>query len=134
MRSKFESRVAKLLTKEGVKFEYEPFQIEYHSKVRGGFCGDCESKGVLKSQWYTPDFWIPGHDAIIETKGRFTSKDRTKMIDLVEAWPNYKFYMWFMTDNKIHKKSKTRYSDWCEANGISYHIGEEVPEWLDKIK
>lgn len=55
MRSKFEENVAKLLTKNKVKFKYEPHALNY----------------VLERN-YWPDFKIGS--IYVETKGRFSSR------------------------------------------------------------
>lgn len=127
-RSKFEQRCADQLTNKGVVFEYEPFELEYFSKVRGGECASCGDRDVFKARWYTPDFVVKR--IIIEAKGKFTSENRTKMLDVIKAWPEYDIRMWFMYDNKLSKSSKVRYSDWCEKHGIKYHVGKEAPPWI----
>jgi hypothetical protein len=114
----------------GVEFEYEPFQLEYFSKVRGGECHECGGRDVCKTRWYTPDFWIPEHNMVIEAKGKFTSENRTKQLDIIDAWPDLDIRMWFMYDNKLNKKSTVRYSDWCKRHGIVYHVGKELPTWV----
>lgn len=54
------------------------------------------------------------------------------MIAVREANPALDIRMVFAADNKLHKHSPTRYSDWCVKNGFKYHIGIDVPrEWLD---
>ncbi len=128
-RSNFEAYCAELLDEAGDKFEYEPFQLEYYSSVRGGECGDCGSRKVHKIRWYTPDFYIPNQKIVIECKGKFTSENRTKMLDVIASWPELDIRMWFMYDNKLTKKSKVRYSDWCRKHGITYHVGKEYPKW-----
>jgi len=129
-RSNFEKLCADELTNARVKFEYEPFQLEYFSKVRGGECEECGSRKVHKTRWYTPDFYVPRNKIIIEAKGKFMSANRTKMLDVIDAWPKYDIRMWFMYDNKLTKKSTVRYSDWCRRHGITYHVGKELPPWV----
>lgn len=113
----------------GVTFEYEPFQLEYFSKVRGGECHECGGRDVCKTRWYLPDFYVPKNEIIIEAKGRFDGANRTKMLDVIEYWPQYDIRMWFMYNNKLTKKSTVRYSDWCDRHGITYHVGKELPPW-----
>lgn len=135
MRSKFEGNVADMLRREGVAFDYEPFNLEYYSKVRSGVCDECGGSTVYHKRRYLPDFWIPKHDVVVEAKGKFTSANRTKMLDVIRDWPEIEFIMWFMADNKLTKKSTTRYSDWCKKHGITYHVGlKEKPEWLTRLK
>ena len=130
-RSHFEAGCATELTRMGIIYEYEPFDLEYFSKVRGGECNDCGSHDVEKIRWYCPDFWVPRHSTVIESKGKFTSENRTKMLDVIAAHPDINVRMWFMYNNKLHKKSTVRYSDWCEKHRVTYHIGKEAPLWND---
>jgi hypothetical protein len=71
-----------------------------------------------------------GNGVIIETKGRFTAADRRKMLAIKESHPDLDIKMLFMRDNKIHKRSLTTYSMWCDANGYDYSVGELKEEWL----
>jgi len=130
-RSNFERVCASELMLMGIEYEYEPFDLEYFSKVRGGECNDCGGHDVEKVRWYCPDFWVPDHQTVIEAKGKFTSENRTKMLDVIKAHPEIDFRMWFMYDNKLTKKSTVRYSDWCKTHGITYHVGKEAPPWDD---
>lgn len=111
-RSKFEAKTAKFLRTRKVKFKYESMRILYT---------------LMHS--YKPDF-ILENGVIIETKGRFTSKDRTKMERICNENPQLDIRLFFMKDNPIYKGSTTRYSDWCTARGIKYCIGEIPDDWL----
>lgn len=87
---------------------------------------------------YIPD-WIleqPGHHPIIiEAKGYLRPADRTKMIAVKKANPSLDIRFIFPQDNKLTKKSKMRYSDWCNKNGFKYHIGTQIPdEWFVKTR
>jgi hypothetical protein len=131
MRSKFERRIAKELDDAGVDYTYETYSYEYDEPLRKNKarCMDCGSSDLMRSGWYTPDFFI--HNGyIIETKGRFTAADRRKMKCVTEQWPDEKFVMLFMRDNKIAKNSKTFYSDWCMDNDIDFSIGTFKQEWI----
>ena len=68
-RSNFEVGFASDLIKRGVSFDYEPDSYEY----------------VPNPTTYTPDFYIPEHNFYVETKGFFTSEDRTKTFDFSQA-------------------------------------------------
>lgn len=131
MRSNFERVCASELLLMGVSFEYEPIELEFHSRVRSGTCNDCGGTNVVKVRWYTPDFVIEDKKIIIEAKGKFTAENRTKMLDVVRDHPEWDIRMWFMYDNKLSKKSTIRYSDWCIKHGITYHVGKEAPPWTD---
>ena len=134
MRSNFEKTCASELMLAGVDYEYEPFQLEFMSRVRSGECEDCGGSEVYQVRWYTPDFWVPKHDVVIEAKGKFTRENRSKMLDVIKAWPELDIRMWFMYNNKLEKKSKVRYSDWAEKHGIVYHCGnKEAPKWLKDL-
>jgi hypothetical protein len=80
--------------------------------------------------WYTPDFYLPKSSLFIETKGRFTASDRRKMLSVITGHPDDRFVMLFMRDNKIHKRSQTVYSEWCEQNGIEWSINTVKEEWI----
>ncbi len=131
MRSRFERRIAEELHHAGVKYEYESIQLEYEEPVRKSRarCGECGSSNLLRLGWYTPDF-ILSNGILLETKGRFTAADRRKMLAVRDAHPDLRIVMLFMRDNKIHKRSKTKYSDWCMQNDVEFAIGHPLKEWL----
>ena len=130
-RSKFEDRIEQDLKDAGVEYEYESIQLEYQEPLRKNLasCDTCGSTNLVRTGWYTPDF-ILSNGLIIETKGRFTAADRRKMLAVKESHPDLKIVMCFMRNNKIHKNSGTKYSDWCDANGMEYSIGKLKKEWL----
>lgn len=138
MRSNFERTIAASLRSRGIKFEYESEQLEYYTKVRGGCCWECGSEGeCYQRRWYTPDFIIRRNKSIkarddlyIETKGKFTSRDRSKMVDVKKAHPDLDIRFVFMRDNYLSKRSKIRYSDWAIQNNFEYAIGDIPDEWL----
>jgi hypothetical protein len=131
MRSRFERRIAKELKDAGCKYEYEAIQLEYEEPLRrnNATCGECGSKDLRRTGWYTPDFLLE-NGLILETKGRFTAADRRKMLAVTTQHPDERIVMLFMRDNKIHKNSSTHYSDWCMDNDIEYAIGHPLKEWL----
>lgn len=132
MRSKFEKRIAKELDDAGVSYEYEQFSYAYTEPLRRNsiFCSSCSSTDIRRSGWYTPDFFLDS-GIIIETKGRFTAADRRKMLAVREAHKDLEdIKLCFMRDNKIHRSSKTHYSDWAMENGFDYSIGNLKDEWL----
>lgn len=118
-RSKFEKGIADQITKAKIPYEYEGTRLPY---------------SIL--HWYTTDFELYGKDKkfFIETKGRFTSKDRTKMLAVKAAFPNDDFRMVFMRDNYLYKGSKTKYSDWCKKNGFKYAVGHVPKSWIKEAK
>ena len=132
MRSKFEKKIATLLHSKGVKYEYEAYQFPYTEPLRKNRskCEDCGSTNLVRMGWYTPDFWLPSSAIFIETKGRFTAADRRKMLSVIEGNPDDRFVMLFMRDNRIHKRSNTTYSEWCDQQGIEWAVAEPKEEWL----
>lgn len=138
MRSKYEERIAKELKDAKIKFKYEEYTYEYERTLRKNRarCLHCGSTDLSQTGRYTPDFFIPNKTnksyTIIEGKGRLTASDRAKLLAVRDAHPDLKnIKLMFQRDNKIHRKSKTKYSDWATANGFDYVIGTTVPkEWL----
>ena len=52
------------------------------------------------------------------------------MLAVIEGHPDRKFVMLFMRDNRIQRRSKTYYSDWCMERDIDYDVGQLKQEWL----
>lgn len=53
---------------------------------------------------------------------------------VINQHPDKDIRMLFMRDNYIYKGSKTKYSDWCKAHGIKYHVsahGTVPEEWFE---
>ena len=96
-RSGLEKQVAELLKELSVKFEYESTKVPYELQCN-----------------YTPDFLLP-NGIYLETKGQFTSEDRRKMLAVKKQHPELDIRMVFQAPfNKISKRSKTTYAQWCE--------------------
>lgn len=84
-------------------FEYEQNKMEY-----------------IQFREYKPDFSKNGFFHI-ETKGKFDAQDRRKMKDVLDQHAHQYILMVFgRADNKITKRSKTTYGDWCTKNNISW--------------
>jgi hypothetical protein len=132
VRSKFERRIAKELKDAGIGFDYEKTSYEYDEPLRKNRarCSDCGSTKLLRTGWYTPDFFLHTGGVIIETKGRFTAADRRKMIAVKKEHPDLDIKMLFMRNNKLQKNSRTYYTDWCEQNGYDYAVGTFKEEWI----
>jgi len=113
-RSGLEKQVAELLKELSVKFEYESTKVPYELQCN-----------------YTPDFLLP-NGVYLETKGQFTSEDRRKMLAVKKQHPELDIRMVFQAPfNKISKRSKTTYAQWCEKNGIQWAPYHSIPlEWL----
>lgn len=70
----------------------------------------------------------------LECKGRFLPVDRKKILLVLEQNPTLNFKILFMRDNFLRKGSKTKYSDWCRKNGVTFAVSSSgiPPEtWLD---
>ena len=112
-RSKFEARIEKEYFRGKVAYEYEKYSYNYFVPVARTFCGECGSKDILTSRWYTPDYFI-SNGVIIELKGKLDAKERKKLLAVREDNDDLKdLKLVFMRDNKIHKSSTTRYSKWA---------------------
>ena len=118
-RSGLEEKIAQQLTEAGIDPKFETIKLPYT---------------VNKNCTYTPDFPV-GKRIIIETKGRFQTADRMKMLLVKEQHPEYEFRFIFTNPNaKISKVSNTTYGRWCEKNGFKYAAKVVPEEWLKEIK
>ena len=130
-RSKFEKSFADKLTKAGLEYVYEGTSLDYLKPINKGWCKACESKKVFQRSVYIPDFFFPEYNFYIECKGKWTGDDRKKHLAVRETNPDVDIRFVFMSDNKLHKNSSTRYSDWCIQHGFSFTIGgrsAEIPK------
>ena len=113
-RSKLEKKIADLLTKLGISYEYEsnkiPYTIQHH---------------------YIPDF-VLSNNIYLETKGYWDPKDRRKVLAVKRDNPDLDLRMVFQAPyNKISKKSKTTYAQWCEKHDIPWSSFHNIPlDWL----
>lgn len=115
-RSGLEERIAQELLERGVDFEYEQMKIEFLRPA--------------KKSKYTPDFVLP-NGIIIETKGRFLTADRQKMLLIKDQHPGLDIRFIFSNANqKISKQSKTTYGMWAERNGFPFSNGDLPLDWL----
>jgi hypothetical protein len=121
-RSGLEESLAAFLRSKGIPFEYEQNKIEYTVPSRGAK--------------YTPDFYIKtktGKTIIVETKGRFLTADRQKMILVKQQNPDLDIRIVFSNPNtKISKQSNTTYGMWCDKHGFPYASKVVPEEWLDE--
>ena len=115
-RSGLEEKVADLMVELGVKYDYEstkvPYQIQHH---------------------YTPDFLLPS-GIYLECKRLldWEAEDRRKIKAVKEQHPEIDLRMVFQSPyNKISKKSKTTYAQWCDKHGIPWTSFTNIPiDWL----
>ena len=113
-RSKLEENIANLLEGLGVSYEYES-----------------EKLGYTIEHTYTPDFVLPNY-TYIEAKGYWSPADRRKILNVKKANPEIDLRMVFQSPyNKINKKSKTTYAQWCEKHDIPWSEYHNIPlDWL----
>lgn len=118
-RSGLEERIAKELLLAGIDPKFESVKLPFVE---------------YKNRTYTPDFPITD-TIIIETKGRFLTADRMKMLEVKRQYPDIDFRFIFSNSNaKISKVSQTTYGKWCEKNGFKY-ADKHIPlEWIIEIK
>lgn len=118
-RSGLEKDIAAQLRACGIDPKYESLKLKYR---------------VVKDHTYTPDFPIT-NKIIIETKGRFLTSDRMKMLLIQKQYPEYDFRFVFNNSKaRISKISKTTYGEWCERNGFKYADRFIPQSWLEEIK
>lgn len=123
------------LTKAKVRFKYEPYILQYDVTPRGARCATCGTHGeVYVRRRYVPDWVTEDDQLIVESKGKFTPSDRTKMLAVIAAHPTKEFRMLFMRDNWLTRKKLEKYSDWCNKHGIKYAIGEFPKAWIKDFK
>ena len=113
-RSGLEKQIANLLEGLGISYEYESKKLAY-----------------TISHNYTPDFILPNH-VHLEAKGWWSPADRRKVLAVKRDNPDIDLRMVFQSPyNKISKKSKTTYAQWCERHNIPWTTWQEIPmEWL----
>lgn len=130
-RSHSESMIADWLDKNNVKWEYEGYEFDYVSRIKGGICEKCGEPAVQK-RVYTPDFWLPDYGFFIEVKGQLTSHDRKKMRDFKRSNPGVDVRLLLLANNLLTTGNKNggRYSDWCEKFGFIYCLRSVEPKWL----
>lgn len=113
-RSGFEERVAK----SNPEAEHEPSE----PKVTYSMC-----------KRYIPDF-VLSNGVIVEAKGYFESKDRTKMLLVKKQNPGLDIRLLFQRANNRLTKSvnSLMYWQWAERHNFPWSEGETIPkEWYD---
>ena len=85
---------------------------------------------VHKTSRYTPDFVQP-NGIVIETKGRFMSKDRVKHKLVQAQHPDLDIRFVFSNPKaRLNKTSKTTYGMWCDKNGFKFAAKLVPEEWM----
>ena len=117
-RSGLEEQIAKELEASGIDPKFETIKLPFVEH---------------KNRTYTPDFPV-SKQIIIETKGRFLTADRMKMLEVQKQYPNIDFRFIFSNSKaKISKVSQTTYGKWCDKNGFKYADKHVPQEWLKEI-
>lgn len=117
-KSGLEDTVSQQIESKGIKVEYETEEIKYIIPA--------------SPHTYHPDFKLP-NGIRVETKGRFVLADRKKHILVKEQNPQLDIrFVFTNSKNKINKKSKTTYADWCDKNGFKYADKVIPDEWFTK--
>ena len=113
-RSKLEEKVSDLLCELGIDYEYETTKVDYQI-----------------THYYVPDFILP-NGVTLECKGYWDSVDRRKIKNVIEQNPQLDIRMVFQSPyNKISKRSKTTYAQWCDRHKIPWCAYHNIPiEWL----
>lgn len=114
-RSAFEMEVeAALNALLGREVEYEATRLEY-----------------VKRAAYVPDFddkpYGPSVRVHYEAKGRFLSKDRSKLLAVKKAHPSVDIRLVFQRNNKLSKTSNTTYMDWAAQHGFPAAVFPDLP-------
>ena len=118
-RSGLEEKIAAQLRLAGINPCYESRKLPYR---------------VEETHNYTPDFPVT-KSLIIETKGRFQTADRMKMLKIKAQYPDIEFRFVFTNSKaRISKASQTTYARWCEKNGFKYADKLIPTEWIEEIK
>lgn len=126
LRSGFELEVAAMLDEKGISYDYETETFSWQEKIPNARCGECGGSAYVDRS-YTPDFFL-SNGTIIEAKGRFTVKDRKIASAMKEQGRDIKLV--FQFNNKLSRKSKTRYTEWCEKLGIDCAVREVPDGWI----
>ena len=113
-RSGLEKQVGKLLDELGIKYKYESEKLSYTIEHN-----------------YTPDFVLPNY-VYLEAKGYWAAADRRKILAVKRDNPDIDLRMVFQSPfNRISKKSKTTYAQWCDKHDIPWTSYHNIPlEWL----
>lgn len=101
-RSRLEAEVERALVDLGLSPQYEAETFNYFLRKR-----------------YKPDFKIG--DLYIEVKGYWPPHERSKFLAVVVSNPDLKIFVALQSpSNRISKRSRTTYSQWCDKHGIPW--------------
>ena len=117
-KSGLEENISNQISARGIEVQYESEKVSYTIPA--------------SEHTYNPDFKLP-NGIRVETKGRFVLADRKKHLLVKEQNPNLDIrFVFSNSKNKINKKSKTTYGDWCDKHGFKY-ADKEIPDsWFSE--
>jgi len=117
-KSGLEESVSNQIASRGLLVEYESEEVSYIIPA--------------SEHTYHPDFKLP-NGIRVETKGRFVLADRKKHLLVKQQNPELDIrFVFTNSKNKINKKSKTTYGDWCDKHGFKY-ADKTIPDsWFDE--
>lgn len=68
---------------------------------------------------------------VVESKGRFLTADRQKMLAVKAAHPHLDIrFVFSNSKTRISKTSSTTYAMWCQKNGFPFADKDVPDEWL----
>ena len=117
-KSGLEENISQQIESKGIEVKYESEEVSYIIPA--------------SEHNYHPDFRLP-NNIRIETKGRFVLADRKKHLLVKQQHPELDIrFVFSNSKNKISKKSKTTYADWCDKNGFKY-ADKNIPDsWFEE--
>lgn len=116
-RSGFEERIYENASNQGRELDYESSSsVLFYTRP-------------AKKSRYLPDFVLP-NGIVVEAKGRLTTEDRAKMLNVKRDNPDVDIRFLFQRANKRITKSKNSmtYEEWADKHGFQWAIGENIPE------
>ena len=118
-KSGLERRIARQIEDAGIAVEYETLCLPFLQPAA--------------HRSYRPDFWLP-NGIVIEAKGHFVLDDRKKHVLIHDQYPFLDIRLVFSNaNNRISKRSKTTYADWCRNLEIPYSTGSIPTIWFDEL-
>ena len=130
-RSSYELAIAVDLDERHVPYEYEAKAYDLRLLCPRNIRCDCGTSLPYRVSKYTPDFTFFGGLFVVEAKGRFDPAHRAKALAFVEQYPGIEYALLFEADNLLSRKSKTRYTQWCDKHEILSAVGLVPREWLE---
>ena len=121
-RSGLELKISQQLEAAGVEVHFETVKLNF--------------KWPERQTTYCPDFLIKKRDGshwFCESKGRFLTNDRAKMLLVREQNPKADIRFVFSNSRaKIYKGSKTTLGMWCDKHGFQYADKTIPAAWLNE--